>query len=142
MVTVLEMLQQPLPKQQADVQPLALNQSVRLQGVTFRYSSDLPEVFKGLDLEIYRGERIGVIGSTGSGKSTLVDLLMGLLPPTEGRLLVDGLDLSDSLNTEALASWRAAVAHVPQNIYLADSSIAENIAFGIPKHAIDMQRVS
>ena len=68
--------------------------------MTFRYSSDLPEVFKGLDLEIYRGERIGVIGEAQVVcKSTLADLLMGLLPPTEGRLLVDGLDLSDSLNT-------------------------------------------
>ena len=141
LAAVVEMLEQPLPKQQAAVKPLALQQSVRLQDVHFRYAADLPEVLQGLDLEIQRGERIGLIGSTGSGKSTLVDLLMGLLPPSGGRLMVDGVDLHDPGHGEFLAGWRAAVAHVPQSIYLADSSIAENIAFGVPKHLIDLTRV-
>ena len=66
---------------------------------------------------------------------------MGLLPPTGGRLLVDGFDLHDPAYAEFLAGWRAAVAHVPQSIYLADSSIAENIAFGVPSNAIDIERV-
>jgi ATP-binding cassette subfamily B protein len=82
-----------------------------------------------------------LIGSTGSGKSTLVDLLMGLLVPSGGRLLVDGLNVHDPAHAERLAGWRAAVAHVPQSIYLADGSIAENIAFGVPRHAIDLARV-
>jgi ATP-binding cassette subfamily B protein len=109
--------------------------------VRFRYAPELPEVLQGLDLEIRHGERIGLIGSTGSGKSTLVDLVMGLLPPSGGRLLVDGQNLHDPAHAERLAGWRAAVAHVPQSIYLADSSIAENIAFGVPRHAIDLARV-
>ena len=141
LAAVIELLEQPLPQHHSIAPPLALQQNLRLQGVRFRYSPELPEVLKGLDLEIRRGERIGLIGTTGSGKSTLVDVLMGLLPPSGGRLLVDGLDLHDPAHAECLAGWRAAVAHVPQNIYLADSSIAENIAFGVPRQAIDLARV-
>jgi ATP-binding cassette subfamily B protein len=66
---------------------------------------------------------------------------MGLLEPSQGRILVDGADLHDPAHPERLAAWRAAIAHVPQSIYLADSSIAENIAFGVPKGQIDLERV-
>jgi ABC-type multidrug transport system fused ATPase/permease subunit len=138
---VLAMFEQPLPPSTDAAAPLPLVSSVELKAVRFSYSPDLPEVLKGLDLEIRRGERIGLIGSTGSGKSTTVDLLMGLLEPTAGQLLVDGCDIHDLRHPERLAAWRSAIAHVPQSIYLADSSIAENIAFGIPNKRIDMQRV-
>jgi ABC-type multidrug transport system fused ATPase/permease subunit len=140
LANVLTLLVQPLPAEALlpPQHPLALHQGIRLEGVRFRYGPELPLVVQGLDLEIQRGERIGLIGSTGSGKSTLVDLLMGLLEPTDGRILVDGLDLHDS---ERLAAWRAAIAHVPQSIYLSDSSIAENIAFAIPEDQIDLDRV-
>jgi ABC-type multidrug transport system fused ATPase/permease subunit len=141
LAAVIELLEQPLPQQQAVAEPLPLQQSLHLQGLRFRYAPELPEVLQGLDLEIRRGERIGLIGSTGSGKSTLVDVLMGLLVPSGGRLLVDGLDLHDPAHAERLAGWRAAVAHVPQSIFLADSSVAENIAFGVPRQAIDLARV-
>jgi ABC-type multidrug transport system fused ATPase/permease subunit len=141
LAAVIELLEQPMPHHQAVAAPLALHQSLRLQGVRFRYAPELPEVLQGLDLEIHRGERIGLIGTTGSGKTTIADLLMGLLVPTGGRLLVDGLDLHDPAHAERLAGWRAAVAHVPQSIYLADSSIAENIAFGVSRQAINLARV-
>jgi ATP-binding cassette subfamily B protein len=101
----------------------------------------LPEVLKEVTLEIRPGERIGLIGTTGSGKSTLVDVVMGLLEPSSGRVLVDGADLHDANHPERLLCWRATIAHVPQSIYLADCSIAENIAFGVPSHQIDMVRV-
>jgi ATP-binding cassette, subfamily B, bacterial PglK len=71
----------------------------------------------------------------------LVDLLMGLLQPTLGRVLVDGKDLHSSEHPELLAAWRTTIAHVPQSIYLADSSISENIAFGLPRDQINMARV-
>ena len=141
MQDVLLMLNQPLSLEVYVDKPLALREGIRLGGVHFRYGPDQPEVLRGLDLEIRRGERIGLIGSTGSGKSTTVDLLMGLLAPSTGRVFVDGLDLHDPAHPERLAAWRAAIAHVPQSIYLADSSIAENIAFGVPRHEIDMARV-
>ena len=141
LIGVIEMLDQSLPTSIRAVAPLELNQSIQLQGVRFRYNDHLQDVLKGLDLKIRRGERIGLVGSTGSGKSTTVDLLMGLLVPSGGRLLVDGLDLHDPTHPELLIAWRAAIAHVPQSIYLSDSSIAENIAFGIPKQQIDLARV-
>lgn len=139
--SVLTMLNQSLPPQVNVESALPLHQSVRLEAVHFRYKDELPEVLQGLNLEIRRGERIGLIGSTGSGKSTAIDLLMGLLTPTSGRILVDGVDLHDPKYPERLVAWRAAISHVPQHIYLADSSIAENIAFGIPRHKIDFVRV-
>ena len=138
---VIEMLAQPLPASIRAVAAMELNQSIQFQQVCFRYGPQLPEVLKGLDLEIRRGERIGLVGSTGCGKSTMTDLLMGLLLPSGGRLLVDGLDLHDPMHPERLLAWRAAIAHVPQSIYLADRSFAENIAFGIPRERIDMARV-
>ncbi|MCP9808499.1 ABC transporter ATP-binding protein [Cyanobium sp. HWJ4-Hawea] len=138
---VLEILDQPLPQHLAAAAPMPLNTVIQLQAVRFRYGPELPEVLQGLDLQIRKGERIGLIGSTGSGKSTTVDLLMGLLEPTAGQLLVDGLDIHAAEHPGRLAAWRAAIAHVPQSIYLADSSIAENIAFSIPKNQIDLARV-
>jgi ATP-binding cassette subfamily B protein len=140
---VLLLLEQPLPSQPLlqPFEPLALQESILLNSIRFRYGAKLPEVLKGLNLEIRRGERIGLIGSTGSGKSTLVDLLMGLLEPTDGLIMIDGTNLHDPQQPQRLAAWRAAIAHVPQSIYLADSSIAENIAFGIPVDQIDLERV-
>ena len=80
---------------------------------------------------------MGFVGSTGSGKSTALDLLMGLLAPTEGELLVDG----EPIVGERVRAWQNAIAHVPQSIFLADTSLAENIAFGVPRNAIDLDRV-
>lgn len=143
LINVLALLAQPLPDEAfaPPPQPLVLRQSIRFESVCFRYGTELPEVLVGIDLQISRGERIGLIGTTGSGKSTLVDLLMGLLKPTSGRILVDGVDLHATRQSGQLAAWRAAIAHVPQSIYLADSSIAENIAFGVPRDQIDLDQV-
>jgi ATP-binding cassette subfamily B protein len=112
-----------------------------LQQLSFRFSDDGPSVLNQIDVEIHRGERIGIIGSTGSGKSTFVDLLMGLLKPTAGKILLDGKDLHAVDHPELLMAWRSSIAHVPQSIYLADGSIAENIAFGLQKDQIDMAMV-
>ena len=138
---VLALVNQPLPQEVTAAEPLPLREGIRFAEVHFSYGREQPEVLQGLDLEIRRGERIGLIGSTGSGKSTTVDLLMGLLEPTAGLVMVDGIDLHDHRHPQRLAAWRAAIAHVPQSIYLADGSIAENIAFGIPRQQIDIARV-
>ncbi|WP_151208998.1 ABC transporter ATP-binding protein [Bordetella petrii] len=110
---------------------------VVLRNVSFRYRPDGPDVLKGIDLHIPRGSRVGVIGKTGSGKSTLMDLIMGLLEPSSGAIVVDGRNL-DSRSRRA---WQERLAHVPQAIYLADASIAENIAFGALPDQVDRARV-
>ena len=138
---VLMMLSQPLPLQLHEAEPWQLRQGIRLDGVHFHYPAQKSDVLHGLHMEIRKGDRIGLIGSTGSGKSTTVDIIMGLLEPTHGQVLVDEMNLYDSAYPDRLVSWRAAIAHVPQSIYLADGSIAENIAFGKPHHLIDMARV-
>jgi len=136
----LELLDQPLPEdahKQIIFAPLSFKNAICFDGVRFRYSSDGPWVLDGLNLIIPKGARVGFVGSTGSGKSTALDLLMGLLDPTQGQILVDGQTIAG----ECRRSWQQAIAHVPQSIYLADISLAENIAFGVPREAIDMERV-
>ena len=90
---------------------------------------------------LFRSERIGIIGKTGSGKSTLVDILMGLLYPTVGSVFIDNSKLDFATNLRDIVNWRMNIAHVPQNIYLSDNSIEQNIAFGIPKENINFNLV-
>ena len=135
----LVLLDQPLPaeaNQPAPV-PLVFKDTIRFNKVRFRYSQGTPWVLDELDLTIHKGTRVGFVGSTGSGKSTTLDLLMGLLLPTEGTLLVDGQPVDGS----HLRAWQRTIAHVPQSIYLADTTLAENIAFGVPRADIDIERV-
>ena len=135
----LELLGQPLPDyaDQPAATPLPFRQSVRLNDLSFRYSSQTPWVLKNLDLTLAKGSRVGFIGTTGSGKSTLLDIVMGLLQPTEGALEIDGQPITMSNHR----AWQAHIAHVPQGIFLADSTIEENIAFGVTKDRIDRERV-
>jgi ATP-binding cassette subfamily B protein len=116
------------------VVPAAFRDCLALDTVSFRYQPDLPLVLRDVSLVIQRGERVALVGPTGSGKSTLSDILMGLLPPTSGRLLIDGRQVAPE-------AWQANIAHVPQSIFLADTSIAENIALGIPAHEVDQARL-
>ena len=135
----LNLLNQPLPEHadQISVRPLPFLSHIKLRQVSFRYSQQTPWVLKNLDLTITKGSRVGFIGATGSGKSTLIDVLMGLLQVTEGSLRIDGQVISPTNNS----AWQAHVAHVPQVIFLADSTIEENIAFGVHKDQIDSLRV-
>ena len=110
---------------------------ISLNSVGFKYSDHLDWTLKNINFSIKRGDCIGLIGKTGSGKSTFADIVMGLLHPTVGAITVDGLKIT----TENYHGWQKHIAHVPQVIYLADASIAENIAFGVPKDQIDLIRV-
>ncbi len=133
------LLDQPLPAEilQPAPAPLLFQKDIQFRGVRFRYTGDGPWVLDGLGLVIAKGARVGFVGSTGSGKSTTLDLLMGLLMPTEGELLVDGQPISGI----SVRAWQQTIAHVPQSIYLADTTLAENIAFGVPPDTIDLDRV-
>lgn len=135
----LAFLSQPLPAHAslAPVPPLKFSDHIDLNNLSFRYSPDGPWVLKNLNLIIPQGSRTGFVGITGSGKSTLLDIIMGLLEPTEGSLKVDGLEI----DTGTIRSWQANIAHVPQSIYLSDSTITDNIAFGIPGEKVNMDRV-
>ena len=136
---VLSLLDQPLPSiaDNALLKPLIFKGEIQFDCVSFSYGNNGPIVLDQINLKIPKGARIGFIGSTGSGKSTALDLLMGLLNPTQGRILVDGLAINDNHKR----AWQKTIAHVPQSIFLADGTIAENIAFGVPEDKIDIDLV-
>lgn len=135
----LELLSQPLPDyaDQSVANPMSFQQQISLKQLSFRYSPQTPWILKNLEFNIVKGSRVGFIGATGSGKSTLLDIVMGLLQPTEGLLEIDGQAISATNHRD----WQLHIAHVPQAIFLADSTIEENIAFGVPKDEIDQLRV-
>lgn len=139
LVDVLNLLDQPLPKDAylPAPEPLGFQKTIQFENVRFRYGMEGHWVLDGVNLVIPKGARIGFVGGTGSGKSTVLDLLMSLLEPTEGRILVDGRPITSELRR----AWQRSIAHVPQSIFLADASIAENIAFGVPPGNIDMSCV-
>ena len=141
LLEVLDLLSRPLPPVEFSGGGLSLDEGIQLRGIVFSYGDKQVDVLRGLSLEVAAGERVGLIGSTGSGKSTTVDLLMGLLIPKEGHILVDGLNIHDPSHPESLIAWRSLIAHVPQSVYLADSSVAENIAFGVSRENIDFDLV-
>jgi ABC-type multidrug transport system fused ATPase/permease subunit len=113
-----------------------LQQVLKLEGISFAYEGKEP-LLDGVTLEIPARHTVAFVGPTGSGKTTLVDLIMGLLTPQRGRLLADGAPIGPS----NLAGWQRNFGYVPQNIYLVDDSIAANIALGVEAAAIDMARV-
>ena len=138
LIDAVALLQQAVAREtQVQVVPLPFEREIRLEKVSFRYQPQLPLVLHQLDLVIPKGARVGLIGTTGSGKSTAMDLLMGLLQPSTGQILVDNTPLTGSTRL----AWQRNVAHVPQAIFLADASFAENIAFGVPAEQIDLKRL-
>jgi len=136
---VLGMLEAPFPEEWRKVPsaPLPFRHAIVFKKVSFRYAADEASVLDGFDLTIPKGAKIGLVGRTGSGKSTAVDLLMGLLEPTGGTIEIDGRPI----DAAARRAWQRQIAHVPQSIFLADASIAENIAFGVEPARIDRDRL-
>lgn len=117
--------------------PLSWSNLIVARDLTFRYDEGGRNVLEAVSFEIPHGASVGIVGPTGSGKSTLVDLMLGLLTPTAGEILIDGRPLSP----RNLAAWRAAIGYVPQETVLFDGTVEENIAFGVGTDAIDRQRV-
>jgi ATP-binding cassette subfamily B protein len=126
----------------AQPEALPFKQGLEFRQVDFCHQGGVA-VLQGIDLTIRPGEWIGLVGATGSGKSTLLDLLMGLLSPSRGEICVDGLPLEESARSiDRRPAWQRHLAHVPQTIFLADASIAANIAFGLPPEQIDRERLA
>ena len=136
---VLNLLKQPLPKNinLNVINSMPFEHDIVFKDLSFRYSKDTPWILKNVNLKFKKGERIGFIGVTGSGKSTLLDILMGLLQPTRGELLIDDVAITQENRRE----WQMHISHVPQSIYLADTSIKENIAFGVGLDQINEHQV-
>ena len=140
-IEVLNMLNQPIYNLGSEVKSkLKFKKKIELINLSYSYKNNIP-IFKSLNVEIYKGEKIGIVGSTGSGKSTLADIIMGLLKPNKGIIKVDNQKLHDKRNLFLLQAWRKNISHIPQHIFLKDASILENIAFGIEKNQIDILRI-
>ncbi|WP_018882234.1 MULTISPECIES: ABC transporter ATP-binding protein [unclassified Thioalkalivibrio] len=118
-------------------QPLNPKQTITLKNIHYTYPNAERPALQGINLEIPVGSSVGIIGASGAGKTTLVDLLLGLLRPTEGDIFVDGQPITDA----NLRAWQQALGYVPQDIFLTDSTVAENIALGVPTDEIDHQQV-
>jgi ABC-type bacteriocin/lantibiotic exporter with double-glycine peptidase domain len=117
---------------------LNFNKYFKFSKVSFSYNKDSKPIINNLSFKIYKGEKIGIVGQTGIGKSTLIDLIMGLLKPTDGKILVDD-ELIDQHKTKL---WQLKIAHVPQNIFLVDGSILENIVFSVNNEDIDYKMLN
>lgn len=139
LIEVLSILEQPAPIDDSSklIKPLKFKKNILFDKVSFRYSAMSALVLDSLSFEIPQGKCIGFVGTTGSGKTTMMDLMMGLLEPNEGEIKVDGMPIKSIY----LRAWQRNIAHVPQSIYLSDSSILENIAFGVSVDEIDISRV-
>jgi ATP-binding cassette, subfamily B, bacterial PglK len=127
----------PAPPLAAAGPPLALMRDLELRGVRYGYASAARVAIDSLDLKIAARSTIGIVGGTGAGKTTLIDLILGLLTPDAGEILVDGTPVTAA----NLRAWQRTLGYVPQSIYLTDESVARNIAFGVPQDRIDMAAV-
>jgi len=148
-VAALDVLHQDMIAEQSEIdpehllarsdglQPLPFTRELELRNVSFCYSGVQDPVLKGIGLSIALNTTIGFVGSTGSGKTTAVDIILGLLPPSSGQLLVDGVEI----NNDNLSRWQCNLGYVPQNIFLCDDTITRNISFGVPESEIDMAAV-
>lgn len=121
----------------SEPRPMALERSLELSKVSFGYAAADRPTLRGVDLSIRARTTVGIVGGTGAGKTTLVDLILGLLSPDEGTIRVDGIPITD----ENRRAWQKTLGYVPQSIFLTDDTIAANVAFGVPKDQIDMAGV-
>ncbi len=119
-----------------DAEPLPFNDSLRVENVSWRYPLGQENVLTHLDLEVKKGQSVALIGPSGAGKTTLADVILGLLKPQEGRILLDGTDVYENL-----PGWARVVGYVPQAVYLTDDTIRANVAFGIYQKDIDDERI-
>ncbi len=118
-------------------EPLPLNKCIELNNIVYQYPNANAPALNGINLSIPARSTVGLVGSTGSGKTTTVDLILGLLGPQEGTLCIDG----QVVNASNRRQWQKSIGYVPQHIYLADDTVSANIAFGLAPEMVDQQAV-
>ena len=141
MENIIELLNLESPEFSAPYPSLRFRDSIELKSLSYKHSDKSNYLLNSINLKINKGEKIGLVGPTGCGKSTLVDIIMGLLVPSSGHILIDNNDLYMDNGKNQLSSWRSNISHVPQSIFLSDDSILHNIAFGVNDAEIDLDRV-
>lgn len=125
------------PIQETLKETLSFENHIQLHSTSYRYSENLEPAINGISLNIKKGESVALIGKSGAGKTTLVDLILGLLSPQTGDITVDGVSIYDHLR-----GWQNLLGYIPQSIFLLDDTIERNIAFGVPDHLIDHKKLS
>ncbi len=118
------------------VEKLPVTKEIRLEDITYQYPNTETLIFDHADMEIPIGASVGIVGVTGAGKTTIVDILLGLLQMESGRILADGVDVSENY-----AGWLKNIGYIPQTIFMIDDSIRKNVAFGVPEEEIDDEKV-
>ncbi len=119
---------------------LSFKNDIKIRNLNFSYSENHENVSKDINLIIKKGENIGIFGKTGSGKTTLINIFMGILTPSKGNILIDDIEIFNQKNIYIKRKWKNNIALVPQDVFLYDSSIIENIAFCVPKNKIDVKK--
>ena len=128
--------------QKKQINAFQFKKSIDFLNVDFKYSNKGDLILSNLNFSIRKGDKIGIIGKTGEGKSTLIDLLMGLLLPNNGQITIDNINISNEKYSNNLMKWQSIISYVPQNIFLKDASFIENIAFGKIKKILTSARFS
>jgi ATP-binding cassette, subfamily B, bacterial PglK len=116
--------------------PIDFKKNIKIEHLSYSYSHSINSVLSDIDLEIKKGEVVGFIGESGAGKSTLINILLGLLQPSDGQVLCDNIDISNNIK-----AWQKNIGYVPQSVYLTDDSVVNNVAFGELDADIDFQRI-
>ena len=118
------------------VEKLPVNHMIEMKGITYAYPNTEKLIFDHADLEVPVGKSVGIVGTTGAGKSTVVDIMLGLLKVREGQILADGVDVMSNYR-----GWLKNVGYIPQMIFMLDDTIRKNIAFGVPENEISEERI-
>ena len=123
-------------RQRQKIEKLPVRKEIRLEDITYKYPNAETLIFDHADMEIPIGASVGIVGVTGAGKTTIVDILLGLLQLEGGRILADGVDVNENY-----AGWLKNIGYIPQTIFMIDDSIRKNVAFGVPEEEIDDDKV-
>ncbi len=123
-------------RQRQKIEKLSVRKEIRLEDITYKYPNTETLIFNHADMEIPIGASVGIVGVTGAGKTTIVDIMLGLLQMESGRILADGTDVSENY-----AGWLKNIGYIPQTIFMIDDSIRKNVAFGVPEEEIDDEKV-